>query len=88
MSHKPVSGQLPRRRCLRDRLLAPVSLCGCRAASPDGPLESVDRIIYSIFQRFNLEWKQYLHKQLDITAFERHWNLRTEARCKLFERRR
>jgi hypothetical protein len=35
-------------------------------------VESVDRIIYSIFQRFNLEWKtrtlSYLHKQLDITV--------------------
>ena len=34
-------------------------------------VESVDRIIYSIFQRFNLEWKTrtstYLHKQLDVT---------------------
>jgi putative transposase len=34
-------------------------------------VQSVDRIIYSIFQRFNLEWKtrtlSYLHKQLDIT---------------------
>jgi hypothetical protein len=32
---------------------------------------NVDRIIYSIFQRFNLEWKnrtlKLLHKQLDIT---------------------
>ena len=34
-------------------------------------VESVDRIIYSIFQRFNLEWKTrtstYLHKRLDVT---------------------
>jgi len=33
---------------------------------------SVDRIIYSIFQRFNLEWKNapstFLHKQLDISG--------------------
>jgi hypothetical protein len=34
--------------------------------------ESVDRIICSIFQRFNLEWKTralslFLHKQLDVT---------------------
>jgi hypothetical protein len=33
--------------------------------------ESVDRIIHSIFQRFNLEWKTrtstYLHKLLDVT---------------------
>jgi hypothetical protein len=32
---------------------------------------SVDRIIYSIFQRFSLEWKNrtssFLHKLLDIT---------------------
>ena len=35
-------------------------------------LESVDRIIYSIFQRFNLEWEKphpqpNLLKQLDVT---------------------
>ena len=34
-------------------------------------VESVDRIIYSIFQRFNLEWKTapstYLHNLLDVT---------------------
>ena len=34
-------------------------------------VKSVDRIIYSIFQRFNLEWKnrtlRFLHKQLDVT---------------------
>ncbi len=34
-------------------------------------VDSVDRIIYSIFQRFNLEWKSrtlsVLHKQLDVT---------------------
>ena len=34
-------------------------------------VESVDRIIYSIFQRFNLDWKtapsSFLHKRLDIT---------------------
>jgi transposase-like protein len=35
-------------------------------------LESVDRIIYSIFQRFNLEWERphpqpNLLKQLDVT---------------------
>jgi transposase-like protein len=33
-------------------------------------VESVDRIIYFIFQRFNLEWKTrtppYLHKQPDV----------------------
>jgi len=33
---------------------------------------SVDRILYSIFQKFNLEWKTApstcVHKQLDITA--------------------
>ena len=35
-------------------------------------VESVDRIIYSIFQRFNLDWKnrtlRFLHKRLDITG--------------------
>jgi hypothetical protein len=34
-------------------------------------VKSVDRIIYSIFQRFNREWKpapsEFLHKQLDVT---------------------
>jgi hypothetical protein len=33
-------------------------------------VESVDRIIYSIFQRFNLEWKNRLlsvHKRLEVT---------------------
>jgi putative transposase len=34
-------------------------------------VQSVDRIIYPIFQRFYLEWKtapsEYLHKQLDVT---------------------
>jgi hypothetical protein len=34
-------------------------------------VQSADRIIYSIFQRFNLEWKtrtlNLLHKPLDIT---------------------
>lgn len=34
-------------------------------------VQSVNRIIYSIFQRFNLESKPvpstYLHKQIDIT---------------------
>jgi hypothetical protein len=34
-------------------------------------VKSVDRIIYSIFQRFNLEWKTrtspYSHKLLDVT---------------------
>jgi hypothetical protein len=34
-------------------------------------IDSVDRIIYSIFHRFNLEWRnrtlRVLHKQLDIT---------------------
>jgi transposase-like protein len=34
-------------------------------------VKSVDRIIYSIFQCFNLEWKtapsEFLHKQLDVT---------------------
>ena len=33
-------------------------------------VKSVDRIIYSTFQRFNLEWKpapsDFLHKQLDV----------------------
>jgi hypothetical protein len=35
-------------------------------------VESVDRIIYSIFQRFNLEWKtrtlNLFTQQLDITC--------------------
>ena len=35
-------------------------------------VKSVDRVIHSIFQRFNLEWKPapsaFLHKQLDVTA--------------------
>ena len=49
---------------------------GCRRTRPMVcfvNLESVDRIICSIFQRFNLEWENphpraNLHKQLDITV--------------------
>jgi putative transposase len=40
----------------------------------------VDRIIYSIFQRFNLEWKNrsssYLHKQLDVILVRSHFGTR------------
>jgi hypothetical protein len=36
-------------------------------------VNSVDWIIYSIFYRFNLEWKirtlEVLHKQLDVTLY-------------------
>ena len=43
-------------------------------------VESVDRIIYSIFQRFNLEWKtrtlNYLHKLLDVTTITHSFDFR------------
>ncbi len=35
-------------------------------------VKRVDRIIYSVFQRLNLEWKtrtlEFLHKQRDVTV--------------------
>ena len=40
-------------------------------------VKSVDRIIYSIFHRFNLEWEnrtlKFLHKPLEITRGHYHW---------------
>jgi len=46
-------------------------------------VQSVERIIFSIFNQFNVEWRQHtfvnLHKRVDITDFSRTAASRTPA---------